>query len=1595
MINDRMNEYQKMRKSLGGGKKDLEKITSYLAQARLHLDRNSFDQARDYANRAIAMDPDNREAQELIERADRAEETYMQEQKAQGEQVKKTGKSDAGVAEDLFDVEEKEPAPEQEQQSRVTFDDIRKRAEEAKALREAEEARRAEAESQAQTKAEEAKRMSKEIQQRRKEEEAKIKAAEEEARQKLEEARKMALEAEELRKAEEVRIKAAEEEAKKHAEEARRIAAEAEALRKAEEEARRREEEEARRRAQEIAMYLEEARECLKDNAFSKAREVVKKALGVEDNPESQEMLVDIDKTEKEYLAEQERIRKEEATRKAKEEAEAKRRAEEITRILSQARMQLDKENFDQARECVNKALMVEQDNRESRNLLIKIDKLEKDYIAEQERVKREEAQKKAEAIAVCLREAQEHLHKNQFDDAKNSVLKALEVEENEEARALLSSIEKAKETYIQEQERVKREEEQRRKSEEIAGHLRAAQESVEKNAFEEARIFVGKALEVEETPEVQKIIRDIEKAEARYIAEQERVKKEEAARKTAEQIDGFLRAAQIYLDNNNFIEARNNAGKALEVKDNTDSRNMMDAIDAAEKKYKREQERVKREEEEKRKSENIALLLRTAQLHMEHDDYSEARSSAQKALDLGESREAQALMEQIAGREERYKAEQERIRKAEEEKKRAEEENRKRIGKIAAHLAEARVYLENNRFEEARISSKKALEIDDNPEVRELLSKIDEAENIYRKEKERISKEEEARKKEQKISGLLKEAGIYLENKRFEKARDCADSASKLQNTPEVQKLLNAIDAAEKEHLAQQEQLKKQEEQKREKAEESRLKAEAEARRKAEEEAKKRAEEEVKRKSEEAARRKAQEEAEKKGKEEAATRKCAEKISKVLKKAEISLTKNKFEKARDFIKRAFDVMEESRGTQELLTKIDDMSERIAEAERAKRKEEEKRQEVIAAEKQALVLKKAAAVEAKQKAGEEAQKRAAEERSAREEAKRQAEEARQQAAEEAKKKAAEEQSAREEAKRQAEEARQQAAEEAQKKAAEERSAREEAKRQAEEARQQAKLEAANRAEEKRRQAEESRRPSKEAQERVQEERTSREEAKRQAEESRQQAKLEAAKRAEEKRQQAEEARREEKEARRQAEEARQKAAEEARKRADQQRKAKEEARREAEKTRQKAKEEMRKKAEEERKKKEAQYINVGATSKSEDLTGDLNMKDYDDKGQKLSGAGYFLERAKKKKAFIWLILGILVAVFILSRTIGKIREVFFGYKEEEKKMVEFLETVPVKVYKVKRMDFKDTLPVLGRIEGFKKVDLRFAESGLLESFNFEEGERILEGDIISSLDQKDALLKLKYAGLEMEKAKKLYEVGGVDKMAVDQKKLEYESAKRDLEKTNIYAPSDGYLGSKEMDTGSFVTPQDKVGTFVDFNEVYAAFDVIEEDSPKVELGQTAEVFLDAYPGATYTGTVDMVSPMIEGRTRTQKIKIELDNDENKMKPGMFARAIINTYEKKDALIIPSSAFKKEENKFFVYVVLPEGKEETEGAEAEEVTDSEMGVVEQREIKIDYLTHDVAEVGKGLQEGELIIRELHQEYKDKEKVEITEVQETIF
>ncbi len=376
----------------------------------------------------------------------------------------------------------------------------------------------------------------------------------------------------------------------------------------------------------------------------------------------------------------------------------------------------------------------------------------------------------------------------------------------------------------------------------------------------------------------------------------------------------------------------------------------------------------------------------------------------------------------------------------------------------------------------------------------------------------------------------------------------------------------------------------------------------------------------------------------------------------------------------------------------------------------------------------------------------------------------------------------------------------------------------------------------------------------------------------------------------------------------------------------------------------------------------------------------------------------------KRKPLI--IIAVVLALFFLVSFIKTNVSCIGGFpvlKKHKKDVPKMAQEVPlpVKVYKVARVSFRDTLPSLGTIKGFREYELKFPVSGVVEYINFKEGERITQGDIIASLDQKEGLLKLEYAKIEMEKLSKLYELGHIVETKLKQSQIEYQSAKAELEKTNLLAYSDGYIGSITVDKGSYVSTQDKVAMFVDMKDVFIEFGIIEKDVVKVKEGQNVEVTVESYPDQLFKGHVDSVAPLVEGRSRTVNVRSKLSNVDEKIKPGMFGRVNVLVYEKEDALVIPSSSFKKKDEQHLVFLVHPEGESKQDGdpKDAKDVLPDKdqpvLGIVEIRPIEINYATPDAIEVKEGIEEGDLVIVDVEQDLQDKARVEITETQEGIF
>lgn len=150
---------------------------------------------------------------------------------------------------------------------------------------------------------------------------------------------------------------------------------------------------------------------------------------------------------------------------------------------------------------------------------------------------------------------------------------------------------------------------------------------------------------------------------------------------------------------------------------------------------------------------------------------------------------------------------------------------------------------------------------------------------------------------------------------------------------------------------------------------------------------------------------------------------------------------------------------------------------------------------------------------------------------------------------------------------------------------------------------------------------------------------------------------------------------------------------------------------------------------------------------------------------------------------------------------------------------------------------------------------------------------------------------------------------------ISQREAELQTALTNLKYTKIISPVDGVVISREVDEGQTVISNMQTQTlFVvaqDLSKMQIETNVSEADIGHVKEGQEVEYTLDGYPDLTLKGKVKQVriSPTTVSNVVTYSVIIEVDNEDNKLKPGMSANVSIITSKNEDVLCAPNMALK--------------------------------------------------------------------------------------
>jgi len=140
----------------------------------------------------------------------------------------------------------------------------------------------------------------------------------------------------------------------------------------------------------------------------------------------------------------------------------------------------------------------------------------------------------------------------------------------------------------------------------------------------------------------------------------------------------------------------------------------------------------------------------------------------------------------------------------------------------------------------------------------------------------------------------------------------------------------------------------------------------------------------------------------------------------------------------------------------------------------------------------------------------------------------------------------------------------------------------------------------------------------------------------------------------------------------------------------------------------------------------------------------------------------------------------------------------------------------------------------------------------------------------------------------------------------------------------LRSPIDGVVIEKLAVAGARFASGDVLFKLADLSSVWLQAEVAEQDQGALHIGQKVEVKVDAYAQENFTGKVSFIAPLINEKTRTVRVRVELPNTDARLRPGMYANVIIAD-TMKAGLTIPLSAVIDSGTRQVVVVQIAEGR----------------------------------------------------------------------
>ena len=258
---------------------------------------------------------------------------------------------------------------------------------------------------------------------------------------------------------------------------------------------------------------------------------------------------------------------------------------------------------------------------------------------------------------------------------------------------------------------------------------------------------------------------------------------------------------------------------------------------------------------------------------------------------------------------------------------------------------------------------------------------------------------------------------------------------------------------------------------------------------------------------------------------------------------------------------------------------------------------------------------------------------------------------------------------------------------------------------------------------------------------------------------------------------------------------------------------------------------------------------------------------------------------------------------------------------------------PVIAMSARNEIFADRLEAIGTLQANESIVVTAKVQGIVESIGFADGEDVEAGTTLVQFDEDEqrARLQVELANLD-EQQKQFERIAGLasanatsearydeQDAAVKKARANVAAARARLADYTIKAPFAGRLGTRRISTGALVSPGTTITTLDDLSVVKLDFSVPETFLATLREGLDIEAVTSAYANEVFNGRVSSIDTRIDPMTRSVGIRAEIQNDDQRLRPGMLM-VVDLIKDRRESLMIAEEALVPFENQQYVFVV---------------------------------------------------------------------------